>query len=958
MDSTEWQEIKDIFLTANDMSEQERAAYLSGCGEHVRTKVEKLLRADKNAENFIVEPAIIDAGFVEENELDPFIGGTIDGYKIIREIGRGGMGTVYLAQRSDESFDKTVAIKLVKRGMDTNAVLKRFLVERSILAHLEHPNIASLIDGGTTADGLPYFVMEYVDGMPITKYCNSRASSINERLELFQKVCAAISYAHANLVVHRDVKPSNILVTQDGTPKLLDFGIAKLLHPDWSLDTAEATATMFRILTPEYASPEQIRGLTVTTASDVYSLGVVLYELLTGERPYKIESRLPQEIANMILTEEPIKPSECGVRIAERGIKNKSDVTDENQNLKTDELNNIRDPKSAIRDLKGDLDNIILKALRKEPERRYASVQEFSEDIRRHLVGLPVTAMADTVSYRVGKFVKRHRAGVFAGTLVLLTLIFSTAVTAWQSIVARREQAKAEQRFREVRQLANTVLFEYHDGIAKLPGSTRLREKMVNDALRYLDNLAAENIDDASLQSELATAYFKVGEVQGSPGNSSLGDYGGALESFRKSLTIRESLAASDSNNESIKLDLAQSYQLVGHTSQVTDDLPAAFENYQKAFAVFDSMPREALEAKRSYATLHTRFAKALSSSGDHAKALENCRLATALLNELISLNPENRALKRDLGISLQLLGDELERSVELEEALSVQRQAFIVLEPLRVETDAGSKRDLSSAYGRIGDVLFKLGEYKEALAMQQKVLASSQEILRADPTDARARRDVQVDYYTIARNYSELGRMSEALVSLQKCIDLAAAAVAANPESSEARGDLAVAFYYFGEMHEKNNDLRSAFENYRKATEIEEAMSAADPSNISLLDNLSEDLLKVSDMAMKLGHPADAVAGYLKALSIREKIQADAEEKGESRGVTANIYEGLGDYYLSQARIEGRLENLNEAKKRYEQSLEIWNSLAENGILLTKDTTKPAQMRQKITKCDRALGN
>ncbi|MGB7202258.1 MAG: serine/threonine-protein kinase [Pyrinomonadaceae bacterium] len=940
MNSTEWENIKQVFLTALDMPEQKRDEYLAECDEHVRAKVEKLLRADKNAESFIVEPAIIDTGLIKETEHDPFMNGNIDGYKIIREIGHGGMGTVYLANRDGESFDKTVALKLVKRGMDTNAVLKRFVMERSILAQLEHPNIAGLIDGGTTPDGLPYFVMEYVDGQPVTKYCGANNLSIIERLELFQKVCGAVSYAHANLVVHRDVKPSNILVTQDGTPKLLDFGIAKLLHPDWSLDTAEATATMFRILTPEYASPEQIRGLPVTTASDVYSLGVVLYELLTGERPYNIESRLPEEVAQIVLTEEPLKPSDAGTRGSNKA--------------ETDPKSKIQNPKL----LKGDLDNIILKALRKEPERRYQSVQEFSEDIRRHLTGLPVTATADTTFYRIEKFVKRHRAGVFAGSLIFFTLLIATTITAWQGVVARREQAKAEQRFNEVRQLANTVLFEYHDGIARLPGSTPLREKMVKDALRYLDNLAAENIDDASLQSELATAYFKVGEVQGSPGNSSLGDYGGALESFRKSLTIRESLVASDSNNTSLKLDLAQSYQLVGHTSQVTDDLPAAFENYQKAFAIFDSMPREALEAKRSYATLHTRFAKALSSSGDHAKALENYRLATAFLNELISLNPDNRALKRDLGISLQLLGDELERSVELKEALSVQRQAFVVLEPLRVETDAGSKRDLSSAYGRIGDVLFKLGEYKEALAMQQKVLASSQEILRVDPTDARARRDVQVDYYTIARNYSELGRMSEALVSLQKCIDFAAAAVAANPESSEARGDLAVAYYYFGEMHEKNNDLRSAFENYRKATEIEEAMSAADPSNISLLDNLSEDLLKVSDIAMKLGHPADAVAGYLKALSIREKIQADAEEKGESRGVTANIYEGLGDYYLSQSRIEGRLENLNEAKKRYEQSLEIWKSLAENGILLAKDTTKPAQMRQKITKCDRALGN
>jgi serine/threonine protein kinase len=224
------------------------------------------------------------------------------------------MGSFYLEVKADESFDKKVAIILIKRGMATGAVLKRFVMERKILAQLENPNIASLLDGGSTSDGLPYLVMEFVEGLPVTKFCESNHLDIFDRLELFQKICSAVSYAHQNLVVHRDLKPSNILVTKDGIPKLLDFGIAKLLHPDWSLETDEATATMFRLMTPEYASPEQIRGLPITTSSDVYSLGVVLYELLSGTRPYKIESRLPQEIAEIILTEEPLRPSDAATR--------------------------------------------------------------------------------------------------------------------------------------------------------------------------------------------------------------------------------------------------------------------------------------------------------------------------------------------------------------------------------------------------------------------------------------------------------------------------------------------------------------------------------------------------------------------------------------------------------------------------------------------------------------------
>ena len=404
MKFTEWQEIKEVFTVASELPVPKRAAFLDDYRADLRFEVEKLLKASDSAGDFIAEPALVELGLAEEDETDFYVGKQIQSYKIIKEIGHGGMGAVYLGTRADDLYDKPVAIKLIKRGMDTSAVLKRFVMERQILAHLQHPNIASLFDGGTTTDGLPYFVMEYVEGEPIMGFCASHRFSTEERLELFQKVCSAISHAHQNLVVHRDIKPSNILVTEDGTPKLLDFGIAKLLHPEWSLDTSEATATMFRLMTPEYASPEQIRGLPITTASDVYSLGVVLYELLSGERPYKIESRMPEEVARIVLTEEPIKPSECGMRNAERGFKKRTSATHENQNLQTDEQNKFRNPQSAFRNLKGDLDNIILKAIRKEPGRRYASVQEFSEDIRRHLKGLPVTASPDTFGYRAGKF--------------------------------------------------------------------------------------------------------------------------------------------------------------------------------------------------------------------------------------------------------------------------------------------------------------------------------------------------------------------------------------------------------------------------------------------------------------------------------------------------------------------------------------------------------------------------
>ena len=428
MDSTRWIKIKELFMTAFDLPDDERAAFLNTCDADLRPEVERLLRAEIDAGEFINEPAVVSLGLAEEQGLDPYIGQQIDSYKIVKEIGHGGMGTVYLASRADASFDKQVALKLIKRGMDTNAVLKRFVMERRILAQLQHRFIANLLDGGSTPDGLPYFVMEHVEGLPITKFCDSQELSIDERLELFRKVCSAMSYAHQNLVIHRDIKPSNIMVTSDGVPKLLDFGIAKLLHPDWSLDTNEATATMFRVLTPEYASPEQMRGGSITTTSDVYSLGVVLYELLCGMRPFKLEGRMAEEAAQIVRTEEPVKPSSAvSGRLRAPIVGN----TGENPQPKTSDENKsttFRNPQSAIRNLKGDLDNIILKALAKEPERRYQSVQELSEDIRRHLAGLPVTATADSLGYRMAKFVKRHRTAVVAAGAVLLILLAATAV--------------------------------------------------------------------------------------------------------------------------------------------------------------------------------------------------------------------------------------------------------------------------------------------------------------------------------------------------------------------------------------------------------------------------------------------------------------------------------------------------------------------------------------------------
>ena len=384
LNSERWQQVESLFQSALARAPEERTALLdNACNgdEALRQEVESLLASLDKTDDFI-EKSAFDAGMklFATGDANPLIGGRIGPYKITGEIGRGGTGVVYLALRDDEQYQKQVAIKLVKRGMDTDAVIRRFRNERQILAQLEHPNIARLIDGGTTEDGVPYFVMEYVGGVPLDEYCDSHNFSTDERLKLFRTACSAVQFAHQNLVIHRDIKPSNILVTEDGTPKLLDFGIAKLLHPDLGTQTAELTATALRVMTPEYASPEQIRGETITTTSDVYSLGVVLYELLTGQRPYQIKTKEPYEIARVICEQEPVKPS-----IA-------SSV---GSSLRHRLGGKARTQTKAYTTPRGDLDNIILMATRKEAARRYQSVAQFSEDIRRYLEGLPVIAQGE-----------------------------------------------------------------------------------------------------------------------------------------------------------------------------------------------------------------------------------------------------------------------------------------------------------------------------------------------------------------------------------------------------------------------------------------------------------------------------------------------------------------------------------------------------------------------------------
>ncbi len=425
-----WKRVESVLDAALELDPALRPDYLmTSCqGDlELRAEVERLLHSCARAEGLLAGAAPAAFGALLQSPGDEAIPeGRIGPYRVLGVAGRGGMGVVYLAERADDQYRKRVALKLLRRGLDDPHLVRRFLEERQILAALDHPHIARLLDGGVTSDGLPWFALEYVEGEPIDRSCDRRRLPVEQRLRLFLAVCDAVQYAHRNLVVHRDLKPSNILVTPVGKVKLLDFGVAKLLAGGEAPDTT-LTRAGWRAMTPEYASPEQVRGEPVTVASDVYSLGVVLYQLLAGQRPYRLRNRVPNEIERVVLEEQPGPPSAAAARGDAEAAGARGTTSDR-----------------LRRRLAGDLDLIVLQALRKEPERRYPTVDRLASDLRRHLQGLPVSAAPDRWHYRARKFARRHLVGVSAAIGFVLLLAGFAALTGLQSARTARERDRAE----------------------------------------------------------------------------------------------------------------------------------------------------------------------------------------------------------------------------------------------------------------------------------------------------------------------------------------------------------------------------------------------------------------------------------------------------------------------------------------------------------------------------------
>ncbi|HEY7215378.1 MAG TPA: serine/threonine-protein kinase [Thermoanaerobaculia bacterium] len=655
----------------------ERQAHLEALAAsdpELAAAVADLLAADARASGFLDRPAVPTAvqQWLAASARETALGQTIGPYRTVALLGRGGMGEVFLAERADGQFDQKVALKVLRRGMDSDEILRRFLRERQLLARLEHPHIARLLDGGRAPDGRPFIVMERVEGEPITLWCESHRSTVEERLRLAITCCEAVEVAHRNLIVHRDLKPSNVLVSAGGEVKLLDFGIAKLLGEDG--EETLLTRADVHVLTPAYAAPEQILGGPVTTATDVYALGVVLYELLTGALPHDRRATTGAELAAKVSRETVERPSAA----ARKAVEAETDVED-------------RRRRRLSRRLQGDLDTILLKALHRDPARRYASAAALADDLRRHLEGKPVSARPDTWGYRAAKLAERHRWGVAAAALIALSLVAGLAAALWQARVARAQAQRAE----EAQQFL-TSIFRIADPDQSKGAQLTARDLLDSGAARVDDELADQPELHAEMLKVLGNVYFQ------------LALYPEALKLYEKALAIRRTLSDEPS------WELAESYRRVGLTLHKTAEYAQARPFLERALAMHESRRDE------------IAMASTLNDLGNLSRAEGDLAGAQRLLERAVTLRSRGEPLDSpELAKYLNNLALALQRQRKYPEAARVYERALAIHRKNEGELSslvAGTEDNLAMVLNETGDLAGARAHNQTALAIAERL--------------------------------------------------------------------------------------------------------------------------------------------------------------------------------------------------------------------------------------------
>jgi serine/threonine protein kinase len=798
-------------------------------------------RSDSEAETLDTPPdaqARADAA----GELPTRIPEQIGHYRIKRAIAAGGMGVVYEAVQ--EHPRRTVALKIIKRGFASRSALRRFEFESQILARLRHPGIAQVYEAGMHDDGsggTPFFAMEYIAGArDIVAYAMAKQLGPQEKLNLFLKVCDAIHHGHQKGIIHRDLKPANILVDSLGQPKIIDFGVARATDSDLAVTTLQTDVGQL-VGTVQYMSPEQIDAdpHDIDTRSDVYALGVLLYQMLTGRLPYTVGGKVIHEATRMIREEAPTRMS------------------------------------SIDRTLRGEVETIVLHTLEKDRDRRYQSAVELAQDIRRYLDNRPIQARPPSVSYHFRTFVRRNRVLVGAVAAVFIALVLGIIGTSWQARVAAAQRDRAENMFGQVRQLANTFMFDFHDRIKSLDGSIPARKLLVTTALKYLDGLAQEAGDRPDVMREVASAYERVGDIRGGLRTENVGDTESALDNYLSAAALRQPLLEAFPDDHELLYKASLGFIKIADILERTGDAAGALEQYGRALEIRERL----VEADRKY--------------------------------------------RKDLPMALNEVGSALVRTGKLSEASTHYDRALVIGKELLAEQpdNAHLQRELSVVYIRAGEALYLIGEYELAAARYEEALKIREKLQEQNPGSSNARRDVALAHYFVGQALLELGRPQVAMASFRHFLTVAGQRKEANPESMRAVRDLAAAYEAVGMAAVKAEDYTRARESYARFQSLIIPLSDSDPDNTHLREFVARSYERLAELAEKEGDAPSAVRNYREALIIIEAMVDADPQNFERKADQARILAGLG-------AVLAQTDNRREARRRLESARQLHETL------------------------------
>lgn len=774
MTTGDFARLEALFAEAAEVDPAARARFLdAACADRpdLRQELDALLLAHDHLRPAESAEPVPSAGPQPGDRLGAFV--------LVDRIGEGGMGTVFRAERADGAFQAVVAVKVVRSTLVSPDLRQRMTTERQILASLQHPSIVTLLDGGTTPAGHTYLVMEFVDGPAIDRYCRDRALALDNRLRLFRQVCDAVHYAHQHGVVHRDLKPGNIIVREDGTPKVLDFGIAKMLDADPA--SAMTRTPLAAPLTPNYASPEQLRGLRVTSASDVYSLGVMLYELVTDTRPYDATNQSLDRVIDLVVNVEPARPSAA----------------------------------SGRRVLRGDLDAIVMKALRKDPAERYSSAAELGADIGRFLSSEPILARAPSAAYLLRRLAARNRSVVTVSALAFAGVLATTGIALWQWNVARQEQIRAERGFRDTRQLANALIFKIHDAVAPLAGSTPVRRTIVDEALSYLERLEREaGSGDQTLRLELAAAYRQIAAILGDPQTANLGDRDGAIRQYERALGILTPLVAGND----------APYEIVREFTRVSASL-GTIHGLRGESDRARAIARASVISAERYHARHPDERRALdmlaaARFGDAwvtpaGERVGRWRQTLADYERLLVLQPDSPDAQRNVALVEKYLAEFLPQ----DEAEAHYRRA-VQLDESRAAAwpdNRQARLDTAISVAGLGHLLETRGQLDEASRMFERSVAIRRSLVDSDPADVLARDRLGVALSNLARVQLARGGKAEARASAHDSTRILEG-VAGVTRDRPVHDRLAYAYFQLGRADQALGDTSSACRAFRAA--------------------------------------------------------------------------------------------------------------------------------------------